>query len=132
MRKPVRVLFLAVLAFALGTSSSRSAPGGCTNAQWLLPFDFETITVSSTSIGFTSATWAPPGQPVADMAVVTLASNDVRYRADGVAPTAAVGHVLASGGSVTACGAQSLNQVRFIRVTSDGTLSVSYYRQVNP
>jgi hypothetical protein len=97
----------------------------------LVPFAFETITVSTTAIGFTASKYQPTGLQPAALAVVTLESNDVRYRSDGLNPTASVGHVLASAGAVTVCGLQSLQQVRFIRVSADATAQVSYFRQGN-
>lgn len=120
-----------ILAAVLCAASTGAAPGGCTNDGFLNPFAFETITVSSTSIGFTATTFAPAGQTQAVMAVATLATNDIRYRSDGLDPTAAIGHALAATGTITVCGIGSLRQTRFIRQTADGTLSVSYYRQVN-
>lgn len=131
MSRTARLLAFVAVALAACGSQSNAAPGGCTNDQWLVPFAFESITVSSTAIGFTTTTWAPTGQQPAAMAVVTSETDAVRYRADGLNPTAAVGQLMASSGTLTACGAQSLKQVRFIRVTNDATLMVAYYRQGN-
>lgn len=129
--KTLRILGLALVAAMLCTASGLAAPGGCTNAPWLVPFAFETITVSSSAIGFTATVYQPAGSIAPDMAVVTTETNDMRYRSDGINPTASVGHVLASAGTLTVCGAQSIKQVRFIRVSADGTAQVTYYRQGN-
>lgn len=93
---------------------------------------YESITVSSTALSFTSATAFPDGKtPRADLAVVTCETDAVRYRVDGVAPTASVGHKLAADGSLTVYGEANLKAIQFIRVTSDATLRVTYYRQGN-
>lgn len=123
------LLFLLALASCGGAVSA--APGGCTNDGTLVPFQFETITVSSTAVGFTSATFQPAGQTPAIMAVVTLATNDVRWRVDGIAPTAAIGHAYAATGALTVCGLQNIQQFKMIRQTSDATASVSYFRTGN-
>jgi hypothetical protein len=127
LAKRASLVVVAVLLSSIG----HAGPGGCSSAPWLVPFAFETITVSTTAIGFTTALFAPTGGIPADMAVATLETSDIRYRSDGINPTAAIGHFLASSSTLTACGIQSLRQVKFIRVTADGTLSVTYYRQTN-
>ena len=128
----MRKLYVAVLlAVALIQSERLSAgPGGCTDFPTLtaIPGGFEQITVSSTSIGFTSSKYAPSGESPADMAIVTIETNAIRYRDDGLAPTASVGQLVSSSTSLTVCGLNSIKTVRFIRVTSDATLDVSYYR----
>jgi hypothetical protein len=120
----------AVLLATLGlTGSSKAGPGGCTNEGSLFPFAFETITVSTTALGFTAATLEPAGARPADLAVVTVESNAVRYRADGLNPTATVGHVAAADASLSVCGTHAIRRIRFIRKdAADSTLSVSYYR----
>lgn len=93
---------------------------------------YEDITVSSTALGFTTGTAFPDGKTArADLAVVTCETDAVRYRLDGVAPTATVGHKLAADGSLTIYGERNLKAAQFIRVTLDATLRVTYYRQGN-
>ena len=127
----MRNLRIALLALATlyVAPSSKAGPGGCTNSPFLTPFAFEQITVSSTALGFTAATAFPDGLPGAAMAVVSVESNAVRYRADGIVPTAAVGMPIAVDGVVTVCGALSIKRIKFIRVSSDATISVHYYRE---
>lgn len=94
-----------------------------------IPVGFETITVSSAALGFTSATAFPDGLPAADMAILTVETDAIRYRADGVAPTASVGHQAAANSAVTVYGTSCLRKFRMIRVTNDATVFVSYYKQ---
>ena len=111
------------------SGSLQAAPGGCTNAAWLTPFAFEEISVSSTAVGFTSGTAFPLGEKGADMAVVTIEDDAIRYRDDGLAPTATVGHPAAVSTSLTVCGPESLKRFRMIRQTTDADVNVTYYRE---
>lgn len=128
--KHLRRLFLAgLLGLALFSAPAQAGPGGCMDPfPYLIPAGFETITVSNASIGFTSTLAYPTGGINADMAVVDVATDAIRYRADGTAPTATVGNPVAASATFTVCGIPAIKAVRFIRQTSDATLSVSYYR----
>ena len=90
---------------------------------------YESITVSSTALGFTSGTAFPGGKQPADMAVVTIETDAIRYRVDGVAPTASEGHKAAADSSFTVYGTQNLRAFQMIRVTTDATVKVTYYRR---
>jgi len=129
MSRVTRVVLGAVILACLMAGSSSAGPGGCTNAPTLNPFAFEQITVSTSGIGFTATKYAPAGQTPADLAIVTVESQAIRYRDDGVAPTTSVGHTVAAASTITVCGFQSIKTVLFIRDdASDATLNVSYYR----
>ena len=68
-----------------------------------------------------------PGLPAgARLAQICAEAQAVRYRDDGVAPTAAVGMPIASGGCVLYAG--QLSAVQVIQQTAGGVLDVSYYR----
>jgi hypothetical protein len=126
-----RKLALAALVLLLLSLAPQgmAGPGGCTISGQLAPMGFEQITVSNSSIGFTSTLAYPTGGITADMAQFTIATNAATYRDDGIAPTATVGYPIAVGSSYMVCGLQAIRQARFIRVSSDGTLNVLYYRQ---
>lgn len=128
MRRKIAVALVALVLLGLG-GTTNAGPGGCTTAGYLIPAGFEQVTVSSASIGFTSTLAYPTGGLAADMAVVDVETNAIRYRADGTAPTATVGSPVASGASFTVCGAPTIKAVRFIRQSSDATISVHFYRQ---
>lgn len=92
------------------------------------PFAKETITVSSTAIGFTSATYAPAGALRASVAYITIETNSIRFWSDGSTPTAAVGHPAPAGQAIEVCGVPAINQFLMIRQSADATASVTYFR----
>jgi hypothetical protein len=92
-------------------------------------FAFESITVSTSSIGFTAATMAPSGAQPATYANCTLETNPIRFRSDGLAPSSTVGQLVGTGSNIEVCGQANLNALRFIRQgAADGTLQCHYYR----
>ena len=84
-----------------------------------VPLGYQQITVLTASTALT----VPAG---ATMAVFTPQTQAVRYRDDGVAPSATVGMPVAVGVSVTYSG--NLNQIRFFEQAASAVLNVSYYR----
>ena len=83
---------------------------------------FESVTVSDTSGELTDAT-----KLNATFALITVESAAIRFRLDGTAPTATVGHVLEAGDSLFLDSAEQITKVQFIR--RDGvsaTIRVSY------
>jgi hypothetical protein len=127
MRTLWRGLLVALALFTAG--SSMAGPGGCAKSDFLTPFAFEQITISSTALPLTATTHSPSGAQPAALAVVIVETNSVRYRTDGLNPTATVGMPAAAGLPLTVCGPQSIRNVRFIRQSADATLSVEYYRE---
>lgn len=121
-----RLLFLGLLALA--ASPAHALCNGLM-AQPVTPSAFETITVSNTSIGFTAATAYPTGSDApAIMAILTTETNSIRFRSDGIAPTAAVGHLVAASSSIEVCGAQAIRTFRMIRASADATIQATYFR----
>ena len=82
---------------------------------------FETITVSSTALALTENLVEN-----ADVALLTLESASVRYRLDGIAPTATVGHLMSAGDVIKLNSFWELDQFRVIMVSVAATLTVSY------
>lgn len=127
-----RALALALAAglFALGTPPQvKAGPGGCGRSDTLTPYAFEEIDVSSTAKTLTQATVFPDGLTGGVLAVCFVEDDAIRYRADGLAPTASVGILTAVNTSFTVCGANSLKKFRMIRVTTDADVSCMYYRE---
>jgi hypothetical protein len=63
----------------------------------------------------------------ANLAQITLEAGDVRWRDDGVAPTADIGVLfLATNNSMTYSAA--LNQIQFIAAANSPILNISYYQ----
>lgn len=82
----------------------------------------ESITVSTSSVGLTTATIAGREE-----AFITVESQAVRFWLDGTAPTATVGHVLDAGDILRLDSSESLEDVRFIRRdATDATLRCSF------
>lgn len=59
------------------------------------------------------------------LALITAESQAVRWRDDGIAPTASVGMPLASGGTLQYDG--DLTKIQFIEQTASAKINISYY-----
>ena len=90
-------------------------------------FAFETITVSSTSIGFTATTYAPAGSPPAAYAFITIETDGISFRSDGTAAEA-TNHDAATTDQIVVYGAANIRNFRAIRTTNDATCRVSFGR----
>jgi hypothetical protein len=99
-------------AFYVAGSGGGGAPYGAT------PRGYQQITGMSAATALT-----PPGG--ATFAVVTAEGVDVRWRDDGVAPTATVGMLLYAGNTIEFSG--DLATVQFIQTAAGSILNVSYY-----
>lgn len=80
---------------------------------------YQQITTLTTATALTIPTGA-------QFAIVQAEGQDVRWRDDGVDPTATVGMILAAGDSMQFLG--DLDLVRFIEATAGATLNVSFYK----
>ena len=93
------------------------------------PYAFEQITVSTSSIGLTSATWDSFAEGAC--AEIRVETDSVRYRLTGT-PTSSVGIPLAANDVLyleNVPDSDNFSDVRFIRSGSgDATLSVQYWR----
>jgi hypothetical protein len=89
-------------------------------------FGYQQITNLSASVGLTAPTTTPDGlnaKPV--FALIIAEGAPVRWRDDGVAPTASVGMPLAVGVPLQYDG--DLTKIRFIQQSASGILNISYY-----
>jgi len=87
--------------------------------------DFESIVVTgTTAIGLTETKIA--GRQAA---IVTVETEAIRCRLDGVDPTAVEGHLLQPGDVLELTSSRDLLHVRFISTGVDAKLHVSYARQ---
>lgn len=102
-------------ALLLGTVQATYADMGLTH----VPLGYQQITTLTAATKLT----VPAG---ATMAVITAEAQAVRYRDDGVAPTATVGMPVAVGAPFQYSG--TLSAMQFIAQTSGAILNVSYYR----
>lgn len=89
----------------------------------LKPIGFQKLSVSSTAVALTIPT--TEDGITARTAVIVVEDDAVRWRDDGVDPSASVG-MLASSGSSFIYDAK-LGEIRFIRVTGDAVVDIAYY-----
>lgn len=75
-----------------------------------------------TSLTSSTALTVPAG---ASLALIVPETQNVRWRDDGVAPTASVGMLVPANSSMSYDG--DLKAIRFIAATSGAILNVSYY-----
>jgi hypothetical protein len=90
--------------------------------------DYESITVN-TAIGFTAAkiSRAISGSGrQADYVMVTVETDQIRYRLDGVAPTSSEGHLVAAGDGFEINGALFISNFLAIKVTNNATIRCTY------
>lgn len=128
-RMMIAAMLLAVFAWS---SPAVSGDGNLCGKADLRAFAFESLTISTTALGFTKSAYDPLGAPVAIAAIVTIETADARYRTDGLNPTAAIGHIAVSGSTLTVCGTGSIRTVRFIRKdATDAVFRVTFYRSLS-
>ena len=75
-----------------------------------------------TSLSSSTALTVPAG---ATLALIVPETQNVRWRDDGVAPTASVGMLVVANSSMSYDG--DLKSIRFIAATAGAVLNVSYY-----
>ena len=93
-------------------------------------FTHESITVSSSSVGLTEATYSPGTQvPPTRGAIITVEDQNIRFRIDGTAPTSSVGHLAKNDDTITLGSIDDVTNFRAIRQSGvDATIRVSYKR----
>ena len=83
---------------------------------------YQDLTVSNTAVGLTV-----PSTPVARCAIITVETDQVRFTVDTTTPTSSKGHLLNAGDLLELGNTEMLTNARFIRVTTDATLRISYF-----
>lgn len=99
------------------------------NLANLSAFARETVTVSTSSIGLTAATYNPGGgQNPAAAALVAVNANNMRVWFDGTAPTTSAGIIVLAGSSFVVCGIPGMAKLKMIRDDStDVEVAVQYF-----
>jgi len=128
-----KILLSTILVFTSLTPANGQI--GSTNSvtRFFVAFGFEKITVTTASIGFTTATIQPAGAAYrAEKAEMSVEGCPIRYKTNssGTALSATTG-ILMQVGSSAIYGWDNINAVRFWRDTScsaDATINVQYYR----
>jgi len=85
------------------------------------PIAYEQVTGLTAAKGLTAATFAG-----ATMAVLEAEAQDIRFRDDGVDPTATVGMILKVGVPYEYVG--NLAAIKFFQTAATAILNVSYYK----
>ncbi len=92
--------------------------------------DYATLAVSSTAVGLSSASPTLTAGHTVHRALFTLETDQVRWRADGTAPTSTTGHLMNVGDVLDMTDADYrsvLANIKFIRVTTDAALKITYF-----
>ena len=97
------------------------------------PYAFESLTVSSSAIPLTASVYntvavtsgANPLRQV-QYVVITTETNSIRYRYDGTAPTASIGHLMTAGTALVLIGYDTITQFQAIASGADATIMVTY------
>lgn len=84
--------------------------------------DFETLTLGASVEGL-----SPQRAGRANRAWLTVEGGGLRYRLDGVDPTATVGHALADGGSLELEHRDQVQRARFIATGASATVRASFF-----
>ena len=91
-------------------------------------YNAESITVSNTAIGFTSATISPERRTKPDKAVFVVETAQIRFTVDGSTPTTTVGFLAQIGDIVTINGEGDIKNFRAIRTgATDATIQPVYF-----
>ena len=132
-------LAVALIILALTNTSYAQNPQ-FNVTQYRAGFNGETLTVTNVSTGLTSSVYnptiagSPSSQTRADYAYITVETDAIRWwpctgtNCTVGAPTTTTGHLQPSGTSFTVWGFANIQNLRMIRVTTNATLQVSYYR----
>lgn len=87
---------------------------------------YQQITDLSSAVGLTVPPRTPDGANMkANFALIICETQNVRWRDDGVSPTASEGMLLVAGTPLQYDG--DLNSIKFIETTGSAKLNVSYY-----
>jgi hypothetical protein len=78
-------------------------------------------------MSLTASTYATPttSSPVR-RAIITIETDDIRFRTDGTAPTSSEGHKARPDDIIVLDSRTDIEKFQAIRVTSDATIKVSY------
>lgn len=119
-----------LLAFAPSASAQATCAPGSVNNISPIPFTQESVTVSTSAVILTRATYLPTDGPNAIQATISVGAQPIRVWFTGTAPTATVGHYLAANTVFYICGQtlQTFKAIRDTTASADAVLSVTYLR----
>lgn len=116
-----KYLFTFLLAFGLLLPATRALSAA---------YDTESITVSSTAIGFDAAIYdkGDGNKPV--KVVFVVETDQIRFTVDGTTPTTSVGLLAEIGDIVTIRSFHDVQVFKAIRITTDATIQPVYFNSV--
>lgn len=91
-------------------------------------YEFETLTAGAAALPFTAAKLTATNKEAAIRAWVSVVGGDIRYRCDGTAPTASIGHYVADGGTAEIEGKTNLTRFQMIAASGTAAVTISYSR----
>ena len=91
-------------------------------------FAYESLTISDSARGLTSTEYTDSNtNEAAIRAVISIEGAQIRYRTDGVDPTATEGHLVNPFERIALLGSSDIKNFKAIRAgTTDATIRVSY------
>lgn len=129
--KRIKCIFAVLIL--LGASEARAqatcAPGSVNNIS-PVPFAQESVTVSTSAVILTAATYRPTDGPNAIQAMISVGAQPIRVWFSGTAPTSTVGHYLAANTVFYICNGTlpTFKAIRDTAASADAVLSVTYLR----
>lgn len=96
-------------------------------AQDRPPVSFQQLTVTTTAAGLSSTTLQPSGGS-AQYCVGLVETADIRIRADGTAPTTAIGALAQAGALVEIIGGDAVRQSSYIATSATASLGLTCFR----
>jgi hypothetical protein len=124
---PSIVVIIILGAFVLFYPFSKTEAQIDVNSQYVA-YAYETISVSSSAIGFTANLRSPAGQQSARAVQCTLETVTIRYRFDSGNPTTSDGHLVAINTTFTLYGQDNIRNWRGISTAGAAPLRCTYMR----
>jgi hypothetical protein len=113
------VLVLALILFGISPARAQLP----TQPTSLIPLGFCQLTLSGATLLTACSGGIPDGAVVA---MITVETQNVRWRDDGTAPTSSVGMLVLTGTTFTYQG--NLGRIDFIPATGSPVLDISFYK----
>lgn len=85
------------------------------------PCGYQQLTVGNSAVGLT----VPLG---ASRAIIGVETQPIRYRNDGIDPTASVGFHVANGTTFEIDSREGILALKLIRASSDSIVNITYYK----
>lgn len=98
------------------------------------PYNYESLTVTNAVQVLTASIYKPStsitknSDKPAARAIITIETDQIRYRYDGGNPSATVGHLMSPGDIILLVGEFAIKNFKAFRVTTDASIKVTYER----